>query len=292
MSIPRRTVLATPAALAAGGSSKLRQSLAYWCLASGEWKWDLERICRTAKELGCASVELTGAEQWPTIKKHGLTCAITGNGMPAPAFAKGVNNTRYHEEVIARTKHSIDLAADNAVPNVIAFTGYKWANADDPKSGEISLTQGAENSVKALKELGAYAASKRVTVCLEQLNTRDSSHPMKGHPGYQGDDIDYCADVVRRTGSPNVKLLFDIYHVQIMNGDVIRRVRQHAPLIGHVHTAGVPGRGEMDDRQELQYTPIIRALYDSGYRGFVGHEFIPTREPGAGLKQAIALCTV
>jgi hydroxypyruvate isomerase len=115
---------------------------------------------------------------------------------------------------------------------------------------------------------------------------------MKGHPGYQGDDLDYVADIVRRVGSPRMKLLFDIYHVQIMNGDVIRRIEQNKDIIGHIHTAGNPGRGELDDNQEIQYRPIMRKLVDIKYEGYVGQEFIPTRDPLAGLREAVRLCDV
>ena len=226
-------------------NGRIRQSLVFWCLNGTEWKWDIERICATATGLGCQSVELVPPELWPTLRKHDLTSALAPNGMLDPPFHKGVNNPRYHEEVITRTKHAIDQAADFGVPGVIAFTGYKWRDSEDPTSPEISLSEGAANSAKALAELGQYAAKKKVTVCLEQLNTRDHSDPMKGHPGYQGDNLDYCADIVRQVNSANVKLLFDIYHVEIMNGDVIRRLRQYHDIIGHIHTAGNHGRGEL-----------------------------------------------
>jgi sugar phosphate isomerase/epimerase len=271
---------------------RIRQSLTYWCLNAPPWHWDIERICATAVGLGCRSVELVPPESWPVVRKHGLTCAIAHNGMPDPVFQKGLNNPRYHEEVIARTKATIDQAADFGVPNVIAFTGYKWRDAEDPASGEIPLAEGAANSVKALSELGDYARKKNVTLCLEHLNTRETSDPMKGHPGYQGDNIDYCADIVKQVNSDHVKLLFDIYHVQIMNGDVIRRLRQYRNLIGHVHTAGNPGRGELDDDQEVHYPAVMRTLLNIGYKGYVGQEFIPTREPLSGLAQAVSLCDV
>ena len=131
-------------------------------------------------------------------------------------------------------------------------------------------------------ELAGHAEKRGVTICLEHLNTRDSTHPMKGHPGYQGDDLDWVADIVRRVDSPRVKLLFDIYHVQIMHGDVIRRLEECRDIIGHVHTAGNPGRGELDDGQEIQYIPIMRKLLDIQYTGYVGQEFIPTRDPTGG----------
>ena len=127
----------------------------------------------------------------------------------------------------------------------------------------------------------------------QHLNTRVLGDDFRGHPGYQGDDIAYCADIIRAVGSARVKLLFDVYHVQIMDGNVIARIREYGPdLIGHVHTAGVPGRAELDDTQELQFGAIMRALLDTGYTGFVGQEFIPTRDPMSGLRQAIAACDV
>jgi hydroxypyruvate isomerase len=272
-------------------NGRIRQSLTYWCLNT-DWNWDIDRISTTAKDLGCEGVELVSPEMWPTLRKHGLQCAMAPNGMPDPPFQKGVNNLKYHDQVVATTKHAIDQASDFGAPNVIAFTGYKWRDPEDPKSGEIPLAEGAANSVKALLELGKYAAEKNVTLCLEQLSTRDHTHPMKSHPGYQGDDIDYVADIVKQVGSPHVKLLFDIYHVDMMNGDVIRRIRQYHDIIGHVHTAGNPGRNELDDHQEINYPAVMRALLEVGYKGYVGQEFIPTRDPIVGLTQAVSLCDV
>jgi hydroxypyruvate isomerase len=270
----------------------IRQSLAYWCLNAPPWSWDINRICEAAVALGCNSVELVPPELWPTLRKYGLTCALAHNGMPDPVFRKGLNNPRYHEEVITRTKQAIDQAADFGVPNVICFTGYKWRDAEDLTSGEISLEDGAANCAKAMTELGAYAQKKNVTLCLEHLNTRESSDPMKGHPGYQGDDVDYCAHILKQVNSKHVKLLFDIYHVQIMHGDVIRRLQQYQDWIGHVHTAGNPGRAELDDHQEINYPAVMRTLLHIGYKGYVGQEFIPTRDPVLGLTQAVSLCDV
>jgi len=237
-------------------------------------------------------VELLPPDLWPVARQYGLENAIAYNGMPDPPFVKGLNNPRHQEAVIASTKQSIDQAADAGIPNVIAFTGYKWRDAEDPSSGEIPLAEGASNTVRGLRELAAYAAPRGVTLCLEQLNTRDDSHPMKGHPGYQGDDIDYCAEIIRRVGSPNAKLLFDIYHVAIMNGDIIRRLRQYRDWIGHIHTAGVPGRNEIDSGQEINYPAVMRTLVEIGYRGYVGQEFIPTRDPAETLAEALTLCNV
>jgi len=212
--------------------------------------------------------------------------------MPGAPFVKGLNNLKYHDEIITRTKERIDATSAAGFPNVIAFNGYKWRDAEDPSSGEIPLDEGAKNVVAGLKKLAGHAERKNITICIEQLNTRDDTHPMKGHPGYQGDDMDYVADIVKQVGSPRVKLLFDIYHVQVMNGDVIRRIRQYADIIGHVHTAGCPGRNELDENQELQYAAIMRALLEAGYTGYVGQEFIPTRDPYQGLHQACSQCDV
>ncbi|MDB5385775.1 MAG: hyi 1 [Planctomycetaceae bacterium] len=270
----------------------INHSVVFWCFNIAGEKWDIEQTCVNARRLGIKSVEICGPDTWPTLKKHGLACAIAPNGMPGAPFMRGLNNPRYHDEVIAVTTKMIDDCHAAGVPRVISFTGYKWNNAEDPTSGEISLEAGAANCVAALKKLAAHAEKKNVTICLEHLNTRDSSHPMKGHPGYQGDDIDYVANIVRKVGSPHVKVLFDIYHVQVMNGDVIRRIEQCKDVIGHIHTAGNPGRGELDDKQEINYPPIMRKLLEIGYAGYVGHEFIPTRDPLAGLREAVQLCDV
>jgi hydroxypyruvate isomerase len=203
---------------------------------------------------------------------------------------RGFNNPKVHDEVIERTSKTIDQCADAKFPSVIAFVGYKWTNPDDPKSAAISTDDAFANCVKGLKELAKHAEKKGVTVCLEHLNTRDDTDAMKGHPGYQGDDLDFVASIIKKVGSPRVKLLFDIYHVQVMHGDLIRRIEQTKELIGHIHTAGVPGRGELDEKQEINYPAVMKKLLDIGYTGFVGQEFIPTRDPLAGLKQAVAAC--
>jgi hydroxypyruvate isomerase len=280
---------------AAGKAStkgNIKQSIVFWCFNVAGEKWDIETTCKHAKALGCVSVELGDPADWPVLKKQGLVCAIAPNGMPGAPFIKGFNNRKYHEEVIARTTEVIDKCAEFGFPSVIAFTGFKFRTADDPNSGEISLDEGAENCVKGLKKIIGYAEKKKVNICLEHLNSRDGSHPMKGHPGYQGDDVDYCAKIIRAVGSERMKLLFDIYHVQIMNGDVIRRIDQLKDIIGHVHTAGNPGRGELDEHQEINYPPIMRKLIEVGYQGYVGQEFIPTRDPLAGLTQAVKWCDV
>jgi len=268
---------------------RINQSIVHWCFAK---YWDVEKACQIARQLGCKSVELVGPENFATLKKHGLTCAIAPNGMPDPPFVKGFSNPKYHDEVIATTKKTIDSCAEFGVKTVIAFTGYKWRDAEDANSGEISPAEGAENCVKGLKKLCAYAEKKGVNVAMEILNTRATDHPMKGHPGYQGDHTDYCIEIIKKVGSPRMKLLFDIYHVQVMDGDIIRRIRQYKDYIGHYHTAGNPGRGELDDKQEINYRPIMEEIAKTGYTGYVGQEFIPTRDPLKGLREAVVLCDV
>ena len=259
---------------------RINQSVVSWCFAN---HWSTEKMCKVASDLGCKSIELIAPDQFPILSKHGLTCAITPIDMGGPPFVQGWNNPKYHDKVGAATRKAIDAASEFGSPNVIAFNGY----AED-----VSPEDGITNCVKGLKAIAGHAEKKKVTLCLEMLNTRDDSDPNKGHPGYQGDHIDYCMEILKKVGSPNVKLLFDIYHVQIMDGDVIRRIRECGDMIGHVHTAGNPGRGELDDDQELNYPPIMKALLEIKYKGFVGQEFIPTRDPALGLAEAVELCDV
>src|SRR6187401_2042712 len=154
----------------------IKHSVVFWCFNIAGEKWDIDRTCSVAKNLGCKSVENCGPAEWPTLNKYGLTCAIAANGMPGAPFMKGLNNPKYHGEVIATTTKKINDCQAAGVPAVIAFTGYKWMDAEDPKSGEISLDEGAANCVAALKKLALSAERKNVTICLEHLNTRDSSH--------------------------------------------------------------------------------------------------------------------
>jgi hydroxypyruvate isomerase len=272
-------------------SGRIQHSICSWCFTDAGEKWTLDQLCEVAKGLGVGSIELLLPEHFPTIKKHGLTCAIAFNSMPG-SFKTGFNNLKYHDELIERTSKVIDQCADFGCPSVIAFTGYKWENPDDTSSREISLEEGAANCVKGLKRLMPYAEKKGINICIEHLNTRDDSHPMKGHPGYQGDDVDYLAKIIRDVGSPRMKMLFDFYHVQIMHGDLIRRLESVIDTVGHIHTAGNPGRGELDDKQEINYPPLMRKLLELNYKGYVGHEFIPTRDAKQGLTEAVKLCTV
>lgn len=259
----------------AATNGRLQQSVVRWCFAK---YWSLDETCRIAKRLGCKSVELVPPEDWPTLKRHGLVCAITGSH----GFEKGMNNPEYHAVCIDKMRTAIDACAEHGFPSVITFTGFRESIPDDV---------GLENCVNGYKKIVGYAEEKKVTLCLEMLNSRDPEE-MKGHPGYQGDHTDYCMEIIQRVGSPRLKLLFDIYHVQIMDGDIIRRIRQYKDSIGHYHTAGNPGRRELDDTQEIHYRPIFEEIAKTGYTGYVGHEFVPTRDPLEGLREAVALCDV
>jgi hydroxypyruvate isomerase len=284
--ITRRRVLQGAAALAAAAAlgagradepfiknKRIKQSIVRWCF---DEHWNLEQLCQQAKRLGCGSVEIVAPADWPILQKHGLICAIA----PSHGFEKGMNNPKYHDMCLDKLRTMIDACAEAGYPNVITFTGFREDIPDD---------DGMKNCVTGYKKIVGYAEKKKVTLCLEMLNSR-VNEKMKGHPGYQGDHTDYCMDIIKQVGSPRLKLLFDIYHVQIMDGDVIRRLRQYADYIGHVHTAGNPGRAELDDKQEINYPPIMRALVDVKYTGYVGQEFIPTRDPAKGLEEAVTLC--
>lgn len=272
---------------------RIKQILVSWTYMSFGDQWTLEQLCEAAVSLGLEGIELVGPNEWPTMKKYGLVCGMSTNGMPDPPFEKGLNNPRYRNEVIAVTKKRIEECADAGVKNVIAFTGFEHRDLDNPNAGVIPPDEGAELTVAGLKELALHGEKHGVTVCLEHLNSRVAGDDYRGHPGYQGDDIDYCADIIRRVGSSHAKLLFDIYHVQIMNGDIIARIKEYGTdLIGHIHTAGVPNRAELDIEQELNYPAIMNALLEIGYEGYVGQEFIPTRDPMEGLREAVELCDV
>ena len=310
MRVSRRRVLHRAAGVAAGAAvlagrasvvransmdkvaskGRIKQSIVHWCF---QQYWAPAEMAKIASQLGCVSLELIEPKHWPILKEHGLACAIASvNINPGPPFMRGFNNPKYQAQVMQATREAIDACAEFGCPSVISFTGFTQRDLDDSKSGHISPDEGIKNCVAGYKEIIGYAEKKKINICLEMLNTRDDSHPMKGHPGYQGDHTDFCMEIIRQVGSRRIKLLFDIYHVQIMDGDVVRRIRHLKDYIGHIHTAGNPGRGELDDTQEINYKPIMEALVEIGYSGYVGQEFIPTRDPFEGLKQAVTLCDV
>lgn len=254
---------------------RINQSVIHWCFRPME----IETLAKAAAAMGVKSVELIDPKEWGILKKYGLACAITGSH----GFVKGFNNPAYHEECIAKLKTSIDATSDAGFPNVITFSGMRENFSDE---------EGIKNCADGLKKVIGYAEQKKVNICFEVLNSRVDVE-MKGHPGYHADKIEWAVEVCKKVGSPRMKILFDIYHVQIMQGDVITRIKQFKDYIGHYHTAGNPGRGELDDQQEINYPPIMKAILETGYTGYVGQEFIPRNEDKiASLRQAVKLCDV
>jgi len=253
---------------------RIQQSLCSWNFAP----LTPEELAREAVLLGLKALELLGPEHFPMLARHGLTSAIFGRH----GFSKGFAHREEHAECTAACLKAIDEASAFGSPNIITFSGFARG---------IRREDGVRNMIEGLKGLAAHAEKRGVTVCLEMLNSRVDV-PMKGHPDYFCDDIDLSVDIVKAVSSERVKVLFDIYHVQIMHGDVIRRIRKHAAWIGHVHTAGNPGRNEIDDTQEINYPPIMRAIAETGYKGFVGQEFIPRRDKVASLAESIRICDV
>jgi hydroxypyruvate isomerase len=254
---------------------RIQQSVVQWCFNP----MPTEDLAAAAKRMGLKSVELVGPETWPVLKVHGLVCAISGSH----GFAKGFAHKEEHEECLASLRKSIDATSEAGFPSVITFSGFRRG---------IDIDEGQRNMVEGLKQIVGYAEKKNVTLCLEMLNSRVDVE-MKGHPDYFCDKIELGVDVCKRIGSPRMKLLFDIYHVQIMQGDVIVRIKEFAEYIGHYHTAGVPGRNELDDGQELNYPAIMRAIAATGYKGYVGQEYIPTwKNKIAALGHGVRLCDV
>jgi hydroxypyruvate isomerase len=255
-------------------NDRINQSVVHWCFKP----MSVEELAVESARMGLKSVELVGPEHWPTLRKHGLICAISGSH----GFAKGFAHKEEHEQCIVSLRKSIDATADAGWPSVITFSGFRRGISDE---------EGIKNMVEGLKKIVGHAEKKKVTLCLEMLNSRVNVE-MKGHPDYFCDDIDRSVEICRQISSERMKVLFDIYHVQIMHGDVITRLRKCAPYIGHYHTAGVPGRGEIDDTQEVNYAPIMKAIVETGYKGYVGQEFIPVRDKVASLNQSVRICDV
>jgi len=256
---------------------RIKHSVMGWCYNP----IPTPELIDACQRMGMPAMEGVGREFYPQIRERGLRVSLVGSH----GFTKGPLDPENRQLCVDKLREGIDVAVQFACPNVITFTGMRVAG--------ISDEQAIRNCVACWKRVLPYAEQKGVNLCLEHLNSRDDTHPMKGHPGYFGDDVDLCVDLIKQVDSPRMKLLFDIYHVQVMNGDVIRRIRQYKDYIGHVHTAGVPGRGELDESQEINYPAVMRTLLDVGYDGFVAHEFIPTwPDKLAALRHGVRICDV
>jgi hydroxypyruvate isomerase len=259
----------------------IRQSVCKWCFKD----IPLDPFCAAAKEMGLESVELLAPEDFATLKKHGLHCAMVSNptgktpqGVNVGGIPKAWNRLEYHDTLVAIYEKRIAEVADAGFQNLICFSGNR-EGMDDQK--------GIENCAIGLKRLMSLAEKRGVTLVMELLNSKVN------HKDYQCDHTAWGVALCKKIGSANFKLLYDIYHMQIMEGDVIATIKSSHDCISHYHTGGVPGRNEIDDSQELFYPAIMRAIADTGYKGFVGQEFIPKRpDKIASLKQGVEICSV
>ncbi len=268
----------------------IHHSVSAWCYGSlfnpgrnKPAKMTFEEFCQECARMGLESVELLGPDQWPAVKKAGLTCAMC-NGPDSIGY--GWNRVEHHDDLLAKFEKAIPEVAANGFPNIITFSGNRKGK---DKWGEYALSdeEGLENCVKGLKRLVPLAEQHKVNVILELLNSKVD------HKGYMADKSAWGIELCKRVGSERLKLLFDIYHMQIMEGDIIRSIQEHGEYFGHYHTGGNPGRHEIDDTQELNYTAVMRAIAARGYKGFVGQEFVPARPDAlASLRQAIEICDV
>ena len=256
---------------------RIHHSVMGWCFKPMP-SIELAKHC---KAIGIEAIEGIPASDYPAVTKLGLKISLVGSH----GFQNGPLDPENHAMNEAKLREAIDTAVKFGAPSVITFTGMRKTGIDD--------RQATKNCLDLWKRVLPYAEANDITLVLEHLNSRDDTHPMKGHPGYWGDDVELCVDLVKQLDSPRFKLLFDIYHVQIMNGDISRRIREYHPLIGHYHTAGAPGRGELNDDQEINYPAVMRAILETGYSQYVAQEFIPTsNDPIASLREAARVCDV
>jgi hydroxypyruvate isomerase len=238
----------------------------------------MEDCCREAARLGIKGFDLIGPADWPTLKKYGLTPSMYPPG-PGGTIPIALNRKENHERLEASMHAALDESAANGVPNVITFSGNRMGMDD---------REGADNCVAFLNKIKAHAEDKNITVCMEYLNSKVN------HKDYMFDHIAWGVDVMKRVNSPRVKILYDIYHAQIMDGDIVRNIRDHFQWIGHFHTGGNPGRHDIDESQELNYHFIAQAIAELNYTGFISHEYSPAQghEPIATLNKAIEICDV
>ena len=248
----------------------VNHSVCKWCYS----KLTLEELAEAASQFGMHSIELLTPDQFPVIKKYGLVCAMS-NG--PGGISKGFNRIEHHANLIEGFERMIPQVAEAGFPNIICFSGNREVLDDE---------QGLENCAIGLEKVMKTAEKHKVTVCMELLNSKVN------HKDYQCDHTAWGVDLVKRLGSDRFKLLYDIYHMQIMEGDVIRNIREFHPYIGHYHTGGNPGRHEIDETQELNYPAICKAIVETGFKGYIAQEFIPVRHPLGSLYEAVRTCDV
>jgi len=273
-------VLAASAAAAQTSPPAERKGRLKQCVTRGVFgrTMSFEDTCREAARLGIVGYDLQGPETWPTLKKYGLIPTMYGAGAGG-TIRDALNRKENHEKIEKALHAAIDESAANSVPNIITFSGNRMGMGDQ---------EGADNCVASLNRIKAHAEDKGINICMEYLNSKVN------HKDYMFDHIAWGVDVMKRVNSPRVKILFDIYHAQIMDGDIVRNIRDNFQWIGHFHTGGNPGRHELDDTQELNYHFVAQAIADLNYTGYVAHEYSPAqgRDPMESLKQAMAIMTV
>ena len=267
----------------------IHHSVSAWCYNSlfnpgrnRPAKMSFEDFCRECAKLGLESVELLGPDQWPTVKKVGLTCAMC-NGPDSIGY--GWNRVGHHDRLTEAFEKAIPGVAKFGFPNIITFSGNRKGK-ENGVDYQVDDQEGLENCVQGLKRIVGVAEKHQVTVILELLNSKVN------HAEYMADHSAWGIEVCKRVGSERLKLLYDIYHMQIMEGDLIRTIQDNHQYFGHYHTGGNPGRNEIDDTQEIYYPAVMRAIAASGFKGYVGQEFVPKRDPLTSLKQAIEICDV
>ncbi len=249
----------------------IHHSVSRWCYG----KISLDDLCLACQRIGIQSVELVGPDTWPTLKKYGLTCAMTSAGL---GIDKGFNRTEYHDELVAGLERLVPMAAEAGMPNIICMSGNRQGMDDD---------EGMKNCEIGLKRIVGLFEKHKVNLVMELLNSKVD------HADYMCDHTNWGVALCKKVGSERFKLLYDIYHMQIMEGDLIRTIRDHAECIGHYHTGGNPGRNEIDETQEINYPAVMQAIVKTGYQGFVGQEFVPTgADPLASLERCVRICDV
>jgi hydroxypyruvate isomerase len=250
---------------------RIRQSVCRWCYQ----KTPLDELCASAAQMGLLGVDLLQPDEYEVPRRHGLICTMAY--ADAGTIPDALNRTEHHDAIEAALRINIPLAAKAGVPNVITFSGNRRGMADE---------EGARNVIAGLNRVKKIAEDHGVTICLELLNSKVD------HRDYMADHTGWGVQVVEEVNSPNVKLLYDIYHMQIMEGDLIATIRKNIEWIGHFHTGGVPGRHELDSTQEIQWDGVMRAIAATGFRGYVAHEFLPLNDPMTSLRAAVDLCDV
>jgi hydroxypyruvate isomerase len=253
-------------------NGRLTQSVCRWPYN----KIPMPEFCKAVSDIGLTAIDLLGPADWEGLRQYGLICSMGSVG--AGSIPNGFNNKGNHDAILKALSDKIPLAAKHGVPNVITFFGNVQPG--------MTEAEAIDNCVAGLNRAKTIAEDHGVTICVELLNSKVN------HKGYQGDHSAFGLQIVRAVGSPRVKLLYDIYHMQIMEGDVISTIRQNIAEFAHFHTGGVPGRHELDDTQELNWPAVCRAIVDAGFKGYVAHEFVPARDPLTSLREAASLCDV